>query len=87
LAIWIHSAFYFLLFAIAISGIATMILGGYGDAISTEDPSLILNHEDILPLKAHGTLAVITLVLLVMHIGGVIKHYISYKENTLRRIF
>ncbi len=30
LAVWIHNAFYYLLFLIAISGIATMLLGGYG---------------------------------------------------------
>ena len=33
LAVWIHNSFYLLLFAIAISGIVTMILGGYTEAL------------------------------------------------------
>ncbi len=87
LAVWIHNIFYFLLFGIAISGIATMILGGYGDALSSGDASLIKPHADILPLKGHGIMALIMMVLLVLHVLGAIKHYVLTKENTLKRIF
>lgn len=87
LAVWIHNAFYFLLFGIAISGIATMILGGYGEALSGGDAELIKPHAEIAPLKPHGIMAVIMMVLLVLHVVGVIKHFILTKENTLKRIF
>lgn len=87
LAVWIHNIFYFLLFGIAISGIVVMVLGGYGDAISSGDTSLIKPHAEIPPLKGHGIMALIMMVLLVLHILGAIKHYVLTKENTLKRIF
>lgn len=87
LAVWIHNIFYFLLFGIAISGIVVMVLGGYGDAISSGDASLIKPHGEIPPLKGHGIMALIMMVLLVLHVVGAVKHYILTKENTLKRIF
>ena len=87
LAVWIHNAFYFLLFGISLSGLATMALGGYGDALSSANHELIKAHADIPPLKAHGAMAMIMMLLLVLHVVGVIKHYILKKENTLKRIF
>ena len=86
LAVWIHNIFYFLLFGIAISGIATMIIGGYGEAIKTENIELIKNHNEIAPLKPHGIMATIMMLLLIMHIVGFAKHLIIKKENTLKRI-
>lgn len=86
LAIWIHNAFYFLLFGVAISGIATMILGGYGDALKSSNFELIKNHNEIAPLKPHGIMATIMMILLLMHVVGFIKHLILKKENTLKRI-
>lgn len=87
LAVWIHNIFYFILFGIAISGIAVMVLGGYGDALSSGDHTLIKPHSEIPPLKGHSIMALIMMVLLVLHVIGVIKHYILTKENTLKRIF
>lgn len=87
LAIWIHNIFYFILFAIAFSGIATMILGGYGEALQSNNFELIKERADIAPLKPHGIMALIMMLLLVMHVIGVIKHYFFTKENTLKRIF
>ena len=87
LAIWIHNIFYFILFAIAFSGTATMILGGYGDALQSNNFELIKESAHIAPLKPHGIMAMIMMLLLVMHVIGVIKHYILTKENTLKRIF
>jgi|TARA_B110001469_G_scaffold120296_1_gene128649 cytochrome b561 len=86
LAVWVHNLFYFLLFGIAISGVATMILGGYGDALKTGDIDVILPHSEIPPLKPHGIMATIMMLLLIMHVVGFIKHLISKKENTLKRI-
>lgn len=86
LAIGIHNVFYFLLLGISISGIATMVLGGYGEAISNANSELIINRNEILPLKGHGIMALILMLLFAMHVVGVIKHYIVIKENSLKRI-
>lgn len=86
LAVWIHNIFYFLLFGIAISGIATMILGGYGEALQTGAIDVIKSHSEIPPLKPHGIMATIMIILLIMHVIGFIKHLILKKENTLKRI-
>lgn len=87
LAVYVHNIFYFLLFGIAVSGIAAMFLGGYYDAIIGGSVEVIKSHEEIPPLKGHGLIASIIMLLLLMHVVGVIKHYILLKENTLKRIF
>ena len=87
LAVWIHNAFYILLLIIGASGIATMIIGGYGDALQTGDLTLIQAHENIPPLKAHALAAYLTMVPVGLHIIGVVKHFVLTKENTLKRIW
>ena len=86
LAVWIHNAFYFLLFGIAISGIITLILGGYGEAIQNNSIELIKPHDEIQSLKAHSILATIMIILLILHVVGFLKHLIFKKENALKRI-
>lgn len=86
LIVWIHNLFYILLFVISISGIGTLVTGGYMEAIQSNNFSLILSSSEISPLKPHGLFATIMILLLVMHVFGVIKHFISKKENTLKRI-
>ena len=86
LSIWIHNIFYFIIIGICVSGVATMILGGYGNALTANDSTLIMESSEIGPLKPHGLMALIMMLLLVMHIVGVIKHYVIKKENTLKRI-
>lgn len=87
LAVWIHNAFYFLLIGISISGIGAMVLGGYIDALTSGSAGSIINRDEILPLKGHNILSIILMVLLIMHVLGVIKHYLVTRENTLKRIF
>jgi cytochrome b561 len=86
LIVWVHNLFYVLLLAITISGIATLIIGGYVNAFEIQNPELIKNENDISSMKAHGILSLIMMVLLVVHVVGVVKHYIATKENTLQRI-
>ena len=86
LAVRVHNIFYFLLFGIVISGLATMILGGYGEALKTGIIDMVKSHSEIPPLKPHGIMATIMMILLVMHVIGFIKHLIVKKENTLKRI-
>jgi len=85
IAVWIHNAFYIILILISISGIVVMFQAGFSDALQTADPSKI-SDKDLPSLKAHGTMSFILIGLVVLHIIGVIKHYILTKENTLKRI-
>ncbi|CAM1343415.1 cytochrome b [Tenacibaculum amylolyticum] len=87
LIIWIHNLFYFLLFGLSFSGIATIFLGGYAKALQIGNSELIKIPTNIPALKAHGIMATIMMLLLLLHVIGVIKHYINTKENTLKRIF
>lgn len=86
LIICIHNLFYILLFVIAISGITTMINGGYIEALESHNAEFIQSEENIKAIKIHGLSSLIIMVLLLVHITGVIKHYIKTKENTLKRI-
>ena len=83
---WIHNSFYVLLLLISVLGILTMQFGGYADAFDNLNPSLIMDKSDLPQLMAHEWLAKITIFLAVLHVVGVIKHWIFKKENTLHRI-
>lgn len=87
LAVWIHNAFYFLLFGIVLSGIAVLFVGGYVEALKTGNFEILKDSTEIPPLQPHGIMAMIMMLLLVMHVIGVFKHYILTKENTIKRIF
>ena len=86
LTVWIHNVFYIVLFVLSISGIAVMLLGGYAEALQSNGPELIKNRSEIAPMKVHGITSLIIMILLVLHVLGVLKHYIFTKENTLKRI-
>lgn len=86
LTVWIHNVFYIILFVLSISGIAVMLLGGYTEALQSNAPELIKNRSEIAPMKVHGITSLIMMILLVLHVLGVLKHYIFTKENTLKRI-
>ena len=87
LAHWIHNIFYFLLFGITISGMLTMILGAYGDALIKGNHELIKDVSEIPTIEAHGAMALVIILLMLMHVAGVMKHRITKKENILKRIF
>ncbi len=80
----IHRAFYVLLLIIGISGIVTLVLGGYIDAITTASPSAILPKNEIMSLKIHNILAIIIMGLFVMHVAGVIRYNIKNKVNVIK---
>jgi len=82
----IHNGFYVLLLLISISGISTMVLGGYPDALDNANAALIIDKSLLPQLKAHELLANITMLLVVVHVAGVIKHYVFTKENILKRM-
>lgn len=79
----IHRAFYVLIFAAIFSGMATAATGGYPEAFEVMDATLI--HKT--PIKpVHGVSTFVMILLVVAHVGGVIRHYLRKKENTLKRI-
>ena len=64
------------------------MLYGFACTACNEYPgnTAIQEHNDIPPLKVHEVMAIIMMILLIMHIAGVIKHYIITRENALRRM-
>ncbi|CAI8423730.1 MAG: Uncharacterised protein [Cryomorphaceae bacterium] len=79
----IHRAFYVLMFVAIASGMTVVATGGYPEAFEAGDAALITGT----PLKpVHGITTLLLIVLLIAHIGGVVRHYLRTKENTLKRI-
>jgi len=86
LVVWLENSFYFILILLSTSGLATVIFGNFAEAIQNNDASLLAQTVEVPPLMAHKALAIILIILLIGHIGGVINHYIKTKENTIKRI-
>jgi len=86
LIIWLENSFYFILILLSTSGLTTVVFGNFAEAIQNNDASLLSQTVEVPPLMAHKALAIILIILLIGHIGGVINHYIKTKENTLKRI-
>ena len=84
LAIWNHYIFYVLLFTISITGIVILFTGHYLEFLSSGNIDDITKTSS---LKYHVLMAFVVILLLIMHVIGVVKHYIFTKENTLKRIF
>ena len=82
----VNRIFYFLLLAISVSGILVMSIIGYGNAVLAGDISLVKPHENSLLIQAHGTMAMLLMILLVLHVFGVVKHKILNKENVIKRM-
>lgn len=83
LAVWNHYSFYILLFALSISGIMIIVNGHYIDFAKSGNIELITKTS---ALKYHVLFALLVVLMLLLHLLGVIKHYIFTKENTLKRI-
>ncbi|RXM53490.1 MULTISPECIES: cytochrome b [unclassified Chryseobacterium] len=86
LVVSVETSFYYLLILLCFSGLATLIMGNFTIAIQNSDASLIPQKLTIPPLITHRVLAILLIILLTVHIGGVINHYLKNKENTLKRI-
>ena len=84
LAIWNHYAFYIFLFVISITGIVIIINGHYPEFLNSGNINDITKTST---LKYHVLMAFFVVLLLIIHVIGVIKHYLFTKENTLKRIF
>lgn len=86
LIVWLENSFYFILILLSFSGIGTVVFGNFAEAIQNGDASLLPQINDIPPAMAHKALAIILIIILLGHIGGVVNHYIKTKENTIKRI-
>ena len=82
-----HYLFYLLLFTISIMGIVVIFTGNYIEGLSSGSIESIIPPKEIPILKYHVLITFFVVLLVVMHVIGVIKHYIFTKENTLKRIF
>jgi cytochrome b561 len=63
-----------------------MIMGGYTEVLNTSMIDHVKPKNEISSLKAHGLLSIIMMLLLLLHIAGIIKHYLKTNENVLKRI-
>ncbi len=86
LVVWNHYSFYLLLFTISIMGIVVMFTGNYIEGISSGNIENIVSPKEIALLKYHVLITLLVVFLVVIHVIGVIKHYVFTKENTLKRI-
>lgn len=86
LVIWNHYLLYALLAVISITGIMVFIKGNYLEFILSGSIDILKPQNEIPSLKYHVLTVLFLLLLFIMHILGVLKHYIITKENTLKRI-
>ena len=86
LVVLIENSFYIVLLLICISGTAGVLMAGLGDVIKSGDYTLFPTEMEVPAFLAHKIGAITLIILLLAHIGGVINHYINFKENTLKRI-
>ena len=86
LIVLIENSFYIVLLLICISGIAGVLMAGLGGVIQSGDYKLFPTSMEVPPFVVHKIGAIGLIILLLAHIGGVINHYINFKENTIKRI-
>jgi cytochrome b561 len=85
---WSHRAFYWLLIILGISGLATILTTPQlKDALYNVDFKSLPKRVDSGIFDIHEIAANVMITLLIFHVGGVILHYIRFKENLLERIF
>ena len=87
LAVWIHSAFYFVILLMTFTGVGINAAAGLINAYKSNDITQFPANIDVLPAEIHETFFIVTSVLILMHVGGFIKHWALNKENTIKRIF
>ena len=86
LAVWIHNAFYFVILLMTFTGVGINAAAGLINAYKTNDVAQFPAKIDVLPAEIHKILFFVTGILILLHVGGFVKHLILKKENTLNRI-
>ncbi len=85
---WTHWGYYALIGGMVLTGLATAFGAGlfpivYGDAAKTLPPEL----SDLPRRAAHGIIATLLLVPIVLHIAAAIYHQIVLKDGLMRRMW
>lgn len=89
LSTWVHRLIYVFMFAIPLSGYTMSMAGGYGvKMFGLTVPNFLPKDKTIAGIAHtfHHYLPYILLGVLVLHIGGVIKHRFFDKEDVLPRM-
>lgn len=79
-----HLLVYAVIIALVASGMATNIMGGVLEALSTGAPIPPL--DEIGPRRVHGLLAWIFMALLILHIAAALYHHFIRRDRTLARM-
>ncbi|MGJ1421097.1 cytochrome b/b6 domain-containing protein [Sphingobacterium spiritivorum] len=86
LVIWIENSFYIILILLCITGLVTVSMGNFGEAVQNTDISPLSENFNGPSHSAHKALAILFIILLMGHIAGVVNHYLKNKENIIKRI-
>jgi len=84
LAQLVHGCLYVLLVLMASSGIATLILSGAVSTLLAGGP--VPDFSELIPRVAHGIMARILLLLLVVHVGAALWHQLVRRDHLLARM-
>lgn len=79
---WTHNFMYIILLVLAVSGVAILISSGLSILPGTISPQAI---GDTTPSLAHSLLSKIFVLLLIAHVGGVVRYQLT-KGNTMSRM-
>ena len=85
---WTHWAFYILIAAMVLSGLATAFGAGlfpivYGGAAAALPPAL----ADLLPRQMHGLVSTLLLGLIGLHLAAALYHQFILRDGLLRRMW
>ena len=84
---WAHRAFYVIVIALCASGIATAVFADLPAILfGPADKSLPESFDNIPPLKAHGLLSTVLIVLILGHVLAALHHQFYLRDSLLRRM-
>ncbi len=86
--VWTHWAFYLLVIAMGASGLATANFAGLPDIVffGSGDP-LPENFDDIAPRAAHGVIAKLLAILIILHVLAGLYHQFARKDRLFSRMW
>jgi len=80
----VHICLYVLLLMMASSGIVTLVLSGAVPTLLAGGP--VPDFSQLIPRVAHGVMAKLLLVLLVLHVGAALYHQLVRRDHLLARM-
>ena len=87
---FVHYGFYVVILWMTISGLISIFVEGFVGPTISGDPSALPNMRETgmsVVMISHHLVAKVVMLLLLLHLGGIVSHYIQKKENTLKRIW